>query len=365
MKCLLVLLGGAALIAGCGCGVRAPQTYRLTDHLLIPPGVASADAGRRTILVDVPSHPRRCDAGDSGIELARHGIFTRVTLSRDALAKRPRGWLAGWTTSLESAGCIAPGDGLKLGARIAQSVPLDPAAAYHLMHADDRRAYFLDLGPENRLQVDSPILSDETAPAIESTKTNGLTVEVRTTLNLLGYETAWYAIRPKPAARGFSIVPLSAESHIQGKVERTTEPRKNYFQFNAAAAFYRIFYRGDQTIILVSAPDRAALDDETRALQSDSAACATFPAGTCVLVPNKVGVNATIVVSVNGREIPLPVGSTARNAIRAAGEQRAENVLATLTIRKLYGSTVVPVEFDAANAEILNLVLLGGEEISW
>ena len=351
-----------------GCAVRGPQSYRLTDRLLIPPGVANADTARRIIVADVPLQQSRC--GERGaIEIQRRGRAARVTVVRSSLADRPNGWLSNWTATLESQGCIAPGDGLKLAARIAESVPLDPSGAFHLLYINDRRSFFLDLGPENRLQVDGPILREGTVADAQTTKVTGagtkLAVEVKSSSNLLGYETAWYSIERKPQAYGFRIVPLFAESHIQGAVERRPEPRVNYFQFAPAAAFYRIFYRGDQTIVLVSAPTRTDLEHETAALQKDPAACTTFAPGTCALMPNNVGVNATIVILVNGREITVPVGSAVRSALRAAGESRPEALLSRLRVRKSYDGKLAPVEFDPARADILALTLLGGEEISW
>ena len=78
-----------------------------------------------------------------------------------------------------------------------------------------------------------------------------------------------------------------------------------------------------------------------------------------------MGVNADIVATVNGRELALPVGARVANAIRAAGEQHPETLLPHLSVRKPYDGRLAPVVFDAGNADILSLTLLGGEEISW
>jgi hypothetical protein len=301
------------------------------------------------------------------------GNSIRVTVTAADLAGKPPGWLRDWTTALEANGCIQSGEGLRLGARIVESVPLEPMAGFRLLHVPPASSY-VDLGPENRLQVDSPIVREGTpadAPVIESATvsgtpgTNNLSVAVKISLNLVGFETAWYAIRPKERGVGFTIVPLYADSHIQGVVERHAEPRVNYFHLRPEAAFFRTFYRGDRTIILVSAPTRMELDRETEALKKDGSACASFPAETCVLLPSNVGMNPQIVVLMNGKEAMLTVGSNVRSAITAVGERNPAPLVSRMTVRKLYDGKLTAVEFDRASQDILNLMLVGGEEISW
>ena len=315
-----------------------------------------------------------CSRQGGPLEIRRRGNTVRVTATSADLAGKPAGWLRDWTTARESEGCLAAGEGLKLGERIVESMALDPAAAYRLMHADGRLTSYVDLGPEDRMQVDSPILR-EGAPAdasvIETTQIGGgtggntLNVEIRGSANLIGFETAWFAIRPKESGAGFQVTPLYADSHIRGAVERRPEPRVNYFRFRSDAGFYRMFYRGDRTIILVSAATRVELDRETAALKEDVGACKAFPADTCVLVPQTVGMNALIAVVVNGQENSLAVGTTVRRAIAAAGERNPESVVARLKVRKMFEGKLAAVEFDPAGVDILNLALVGGEEISW
>ncbi len=355
-----------ALIAAAGCAARPPQTYRLVRDVLVPPGVAKPGVSRRVFTVDIPLGRRSCTDGQVAIDIRRRGHNARVTVNREALVGHPPGWLTQWAAALESEDCIAPGAGLTLARRISESLPLDLFAGFCLLHANDRQLSYLEIGPENRLQVDSPILregapaSESSIESIEPAGAAALTVTVKAAPGLLGYETAWYTVRPKASEHGFMIVPLFAEAHIQGAVERSPNPRVNYFRFPPDASFYRLFYRGDRTIIVVSAPTRAELDHRTQALKQNPEACAS-----CVMFPNNVGVNVNIVATVNGREIALPVGSRLASAMRAAGESHPEALLPRLLVRKSYDGRLVPVEFDRGDAAILSLVLLGGEEISW
>src|ERR1039458_2376108 len=137
-----------------GCAVR--QTYRLVNQgagrVLIPPGISRPDVGQRTFTADIATGRGSCAPAEAGIAIQpRHGRV-RVTVTRDPLLKQPPGWLSTWTAHAELQGCIAAGEGLKLAARIVESLPLDPRAAWRLLHADDRQTGYVDLGPETRLQ---------------------------------------------------------------------------------------------------------------------------------------------------------------------------------------------------------------------
>jgi hypothetical protein len=78
-----------------------------------------------------------------------------------------------------------------------------------------------------------------------------------------------------------------------------------------------------------------------------------------VVIPKRVALNPFLVITVNGTETTVPIGST----IRAA--THLERPPAELKVYKLYGGKPVPVEFDRAGPEILGLVLNGGERIYW
>jgi hypothetical protein len=354
-----------------GCAVR--RTYRLVKQnagsVLIPPGVSRPDVGQRTFTADIAPGRGSCTPAEGAVAIqSRHGRV-RVIVSRDPLLKQPAGWLAAWTAQAESQGCIAAGEGLKLGTRIVESLPLDPRAAWRLLRADDRQTGYVDLGPETRLQVVSPILREESppdAPILDATNLTGegnrLTLTLKSTPNLVGYETAWYALQPKAGQIGFAIVPLSAEKHIQGKVEPAAAPATNYLKFGPQAAYYRLFYKADQgevVEVVLAAPTRAELDRQAQAFNSGPALCAQVPSQACVVIPKRVALNPFLVVTVNGSETMVPVGSTVRAAIHL------ERVPPDFKVYKLYDGKPVPVKFDRASPEILGLVLSGGERISW
>ena len=354
-----------------GCAVR--QTYRLVKQnagsVLIPPGVSKPDVAQRTLTADIAAGNGSCGPAEGAIAIqSRHGRV-RVTVTRDPLLKQPQGWLSAWTAQAESQGCIAAGEGMKLAARIVESLPMDPRAAWRLLHANDRQTGYVDLGPETRLQVVSPILREGAPPDASIVDTssltgegNSLTLTLKSTPNLVGYETAWYALQQKAGQIGFAITPLSAEKHIQGRVEPAAAPATNYLKFEPQTAYYRLFYkadRGEVVEVVLAAPTRAELDRQTQVFNSDPALCAQVPTQACVVIPKRVALNPFLAITVNGSETTVPVGSTVRAAIHL------DHVPPDLKVYKLYDGKLAPVEFDRASPEILGLVLSGGERISW
>lgn len=197
-----------------------------------------------------------------------------------------------------------------------------------------------------------------------------LTVTGTSTENLIGYEVALYAVRPRPTAAGYMIVPRHAERHIQGETERRDQPVMDYFQFPPEAAFYRIFYKSSQndfTALVVAARTPVELERSTRVLEAKgaSASCDDLKNALCVAIPRDVGLTPWISVAVNGAEVLVARGGNVFQAIRISGEQHPENVLPKLIVYKSWNGRMARVEFDKSDPAILRLVLGGGEKISW
>jgi len=334
----------------------------------MPPGVTTPDVTRRTIAVR-GSYPRgRCVSAGGPVVIEERGKRLRVTVTRDALTKQPAGWLNAWTAELAAKGCLASGDGTKLAERIAETLPLELNAGFRLLHGSE-----VDVGPQTRLEVVSPVFREGTAPgasALESVTGTGnaLTVTVRASADLMGFEIAWYGVQVNRSHAGFSIVPLHAERNIQGKVEPLDGPVKNTFPFPADAAFYRLFYKADQTdftALAVAARSRAELEERTKLLETGTASCKKLNGELCVAIPKGVAVNAYVAVTVNGKEVTVLWPATVRAAIQAAGEDDNLAVLSRLVIRKNYDGRLTRVEFDRSRQAILGMMLAGGENIAW
>jgi len=355
------------------CAVHQPITanWRLikqgTGDILIPPGVTKPDLAKRTFAVDLAAGPGVCPPA---IRVKGKRVF--ITVTRDMLLHQPPGWLTTWAASIESQGCIAPGEGSLFAVRLAQALPLDPEFAFHLLYPNDRQSGQVDIAPPVRLQVVSPVLRDGAAPDAPILETSGsgnaITVTLKSSDNLIGYETAWYAAQSKTTGVGFTIAPLYAERHLKDETQRRAQPATNYLQFPADAAFYRLFYKSGQTdftALVVAAPTRAELDRRIGLLDNSATSCDKLTGNMCVAIPRRVAINPMVPVTVNGGEVMVTWGANVAEAIRNSGERQPETVVPQLTISRLYNGHPTPVDFDHSSPAVLRLILTGGEIISW
>jgi hypothetical protein len=343
-----------------GCAVRQPATWRLSGRSLTPPGVA-ADASQRTFTAPIKGKSR-CPESDA-ITVEPRGSRLRVTVRGDALIKQPRGWLTTWTEHAETEGCLAPGQGAILAARIVESIALPSGADLRLLRVDGP-PNFVEIGAGMRLQAISSILRtgvNSDTPQFDIDKVSGggntLTVDLKSSPDVIGFETAWYDLRPKTAGSGFTIVASSAETNIKGKVEGQPAPTRNYFQFAPEIGFYRLFYKADRSEVLAAATTRAALP-------TDSETCDRPGETVCLAIPRDIGVNPYMLVSVNGSPVAVAINSDVRSLIRTM-RQSEDKVLPTLAVTRLWAGKPVALEFDRSKPDILSLVLTGNEQIRW
>uniref|UniRef100_Q01UQ1 Lipoprotein n=1 Tax=Solibacter usitatus (strain Ellin6076) TaxID=234267 RepID=Q01UQ1_SOLUE len=346
------------LLTSCAVRQSGPRTWRFADRTLMPPGVAAPDLAARTFTAPL-AITGDCLVSDALSVQRRHSRIL-VTVHREALLRQPPGWLADWIDRAVSQGCIPAGQGPLLTARILESLPLPDGAALRLLRAEGRYN-FVELLPGTRLQVVSPVLSSGTtldaapeSPMKVSGKDTSITVEMQAPANLIGVETAWYDLIAKPGGRGSTIVPTSARVTIGGQAEDRTGPAVNLFRFPPEAAFYRLFYKADESEVLALAPTRAALP-------ADPDTCGQ-PA--CFPIPRGVGVNPYMRIEVNGAPLTVPVNATVRSVLQAA-RQRPEEVLPTLAITKPFAGRPTALEFDRGKQDILNLTLTGDEQLRW
>ncbi len=306
------------------------------------------------------------------------GKHARVTVSASSLKDQPTGGLASWASALEATHCLAPGEGLRLAGRVAESVPMDPWTALLLLAQDDRQTGEVDLRTEMRLQVVSPYWRQAGVGMVDG----ALTVEAdprndrhliatgNSNDNLVGEETSFYAIRPKSAKAGSTITPLYADVHLQKGTERKAQPEMNYFKFSDDAAFYRLFYKSTQTDftgLLVAARTPAELDARTKDLEAsgDSASCEKLSGGMCIAIPKDVAVNPMFAVTVNGAEVLAPRGGRVSTAVVLAGQRQPASILPTLKVGRTWKGRLIPVAFPTGDDAILNMPLKGGEVIAW
>ena len=314
---------GLMLWAGCAAR-RPPDSYRLVRReggvVLMPPGVSNPALERRTIRAE----------------------GRRITVDRRELLAHPPGWIAEWSEQ--------QGWGFDAAARIAEALPLEPNLPYRLLHGAHIGS--VDLGPESRLQVVTPILRAGASPNSELLETAGvsggdrhLSVDLKASAALIGYETAWYAARRR-ASGGLEFVAVGSASAAG-----------NYLQFPETARFYRLVYKSSEenqvaSAVLVSAATRSELEEKTRA-------------GTGVQIPKRVALNAYVAVTANGTEIAAPNGATVRGVLVQAGEKDPAGAIGRLRVWKPYGGRLREILRERGDAEILRLAVHGGEVITW
>ncbi len=357
-----------AALAGSGCAMHAPvlQSYRLMrmppNEVLAPPGVADPELALRTFRSAVMAGRGTCPPVSGGVAIQKRGSHLRVSVSKDELLKQPSGWLFERAAELESAGCVAAGDGEKLAQEIASSLPLAPTQAVRLLYSNQ-----LEILPQMTIQIVSPILKDPKGPVLEDVQATGndrtINLAVRSSDNLLGVEIATYSVAAT-ANGGVRVTPVSAERRKGSEVEHATQPATNYFDFPADAAFFRVFYEATQTdyaAIVVGARTRVDLEKRTRLLEAGAASCAALNHELCREVPKQVAINGMISVTVNGSPMQVTWGTNVGGVMRAAGRSSTPG----LTVMKSFNGKLVPLEFDPGSTGILAVQMTGGEVLSW
>jgi len=280
------------------------------------------------------------------IAVRRKGGRTVLTVNGEALARQAPGWLYTWSWHAEESGCVPAGEREAVAEQLLDAAPLALGTRYLLLHPNHARSGYVDLGAHNRLEVIAPVLRPGAAPgplaggpATVTQSATGLTVETQASPDLLGVETAWYAIRDGAA------VPLG------------TAPRRDLFA-GVHARFWRLVYKADQTSVILAADSPGEIEAATRSI-GDGAPCRN-----CLEVPRSVAVNPYVAIVVNGSEVRAPVGSTLGAVLRAARVQ-PEAAMPTLTVGKPFAGKITPVQFDRARPDVLGLVLEGNEVVRW
>jgi hypothetical protein len=365
VKALSVQILSVILMAGC----TGPRAYRYANHVLIPPGVRKAEISARTVTL-----PRAvtCQADSEAVAIEPAGKAVRVTVKPAALRGEPAGWLENWTESLEQRGCMPVGDAPILAAQITEIVPLEQGVAFSLLHPPERA--YVDLSAGSRLKAVGPLFREGAKPetrAVESVASDGGTLTVKASPDLVGVETAWYAVEAYPNRPGARIVFLSAEDRMGDLTTRPGHPQLDYLRFAPDAAFYRLFTitrlsQSNHDTLVLGASSQSQLDQETKRLEADPSQCAVLAtSGACVEVPHDAALTKAPVVKVNGVEMAVVGSGTVRDVLLSAGVRQPRSILATLHVDRRYLGRLTAVEFSRADPGVLDLPLSGGEVLRW
>jgi hypothetical protein len=280
----------------------------------------------------------------------------------------------------QTRGCLRPDENTRLRRAIVENLPLPPTIAYFFELGSYAVTGYFDLTPDFRLLTTSVIYRSDAA---------------QTPDNVIGYETAHYVFvpDPKPASMSASVSgnrfapSVDADSNrirlvlsratevINGNLAVEKQTLRNDLHFPQSPGYFRLLFMADDNAptvritraILLSAPDQSRLAQAV-AFRQDSAEnfCATLsvPNVTCIVFPRNFGISPELRVRANGQDYYIRVGGFLQEVLDL---QHPQDDLPprSLKVRRPFRGRLVPVKFDPNSRDILKLVLLPGDEITW
>ena len=258
--------------------------------------------------------------------------------------------------SLEENGCLTANEGQNLIRALVENLPLPPDVAYLLRFGSYGITKVFDLTSDFRLQVVSPIYA-----------------QGATTLpgQPIGYETAEYVFVSAKKGSGVRISLDSVTETVGGGPPLKKSSTQNTFSFPESFGYFRLLFRIDVSSQLtiatvMSASDVTKLNKATEQREtgpSDFCQSASTTGVTCMSFPPGFGVIPELRVRVNGQESFVRVSGTVREAMNVSAF--VTTAPKTLMVRRLFQGHLIPVQFDPASQDILNFVLMPGDEITW
>ncbi|TAN24469.1 MAG: hypothetical protein EPN33_01510 [Acidobacteria bacterium] len=130
--------------------------------------------------------------------------------------------------------------------------------------------------------------------------------------------------------------------------------------------FYLRIAPNAHDVALVAARTHAALAQATTILHHNPRSCASMrvPGIRCLVTPADDTLEAGIAVTVQGVAVAAPLPGSVRQALNAAGLYDTNTLARTLRVLRPYQGHLIPVHAPNPDA-LLDLVLSGGERISW
>jgi hypothetical protein len=236
----------------------------------------------------------------------------------------------------EDAGCLRDADGARLRQTITETFPFPPQIIAYLRFGTYTYTGVIDLIPGFLLRVVSPAAAEP--------------------------DVSFYTIADASDER----VRIKLDSGA-GKALAIPE----------APAFYRYLYWTGASAhnfrsTILGAPDRKALHDATRQFLTDPEVyCAKPATGVfCESVAASVGLNVGFNIRVNGADVFVRIGGTisealgeARNGLRVTG--RGQPLPQNVTVRRMFHGKLIPIRVDGAPNDILGLVAVPGDEVTY
>jgi hypothetical protein len=383
-----------ALLAGCR---HAPVSYQLVRQdstaILIPPTQVASGASSSQHDISIKRSRAKelsrtgCDIEDSLLALHWSGNTTDVRLKLETYypgpadqatlkgVPQPGMYLSSLEDldaarrdllNLEAKGCLTSIEDQHLLHAIVERLPLPPDVAYLLRYGSYGISGGIDLNSDFRLQVISPVYSDSADPPAGSIATAAPEKHV------IGYEYAYYDLNSSERDGRVKISLASVTENDQGsKIPIPKSTTQNPSPFPDSSGFFRLLFRraassSDHVVTIIGAPDQATLDQATKQRESGPVESCQGVSGagvTCVTFSSHFGVNPQMRVLVNGKENFVGISGTVRDALNL--NRPDATAPKNLIVRRLFEGRLIPVKYDPASNDILRLVLMPGDEISW
>lgn len=266
-------------------------------------------------------------------------------------------------TERQSKGCLSPVEGERLRRAIVENLPLPPVVAYFLQLGSYNTG-FIDLTPDFRLQVTDPIYLRGAETSVT---------------NLLGYETGNYLFLREGRENQMRLrlasateVPINGTSNHKGGESFEKQTLRNELPFSKSPGYFRLLFMAEEgssdhitRAVLLSAADENQLSQAVpRRGMSPNDFCTTVSTTNvnCTVFPKNFGVSPELRILVNGKEVFLRVGGMVQEALNL---ENSEGPPASLKILRPFHGRLIPIKFDRSSGDILKLVLLPGDQLTF
>lgn len=367
----IALIVCIAIAEGCASARYHVEAGPPGDVLLLPPTV-TAPASDGPFLIDFRGAKAGADCSQTaeGFELRTGANYLAVT--KHAAAIHP----AQGATSLQ------PGAVIEGRQRMAGNASQELAAALDRLMARGCLPLYARPDPVTRVLQAVPLASDEIAdisggdPMADGWVPLRLGEQLRITAPLIGAKgewrgatTLWYGLtRAKGGQLAIIPPPKAAVNVVRGGQHLHAQALD--LPVVPVASYLRMVIFGwdngvKQVNMLVGAPDAVSMDAATALVQTQSDGCARVAAPAWCAAPRYgTVINIELAVRVQGRWLALPQSSDVGEAIHQAQPGTGSGAPPGLRVLRPYHGRLIPVSGKPSD-QLLRLILLGGEEISW
>ena len=255
----------------------------------------------------------------------------------------------------QAKGCLRAIETERLRRAIVERFPLPPVIAYFLQMGSYDITGYLDLTIDFRTQITSPIYR---AGAEPSTKT------------LLGYETANYTFVGGWPDNRTRLRLASATEVLIGAAPVEKRTLHNELPFSKSPAHFRLLFMKDESTsdritraVLLSAADESKLPQAVarrRSRPDDFCTTLSVAEMSCTILPKNFGVSPELRVRVNQKDA---FGGMVQEVLNLEDPKAGPPAL--LEVLRPFHGRLIPINFDRSSRDILRLVLLPGDQLTF